>query len=232
VSTADRPAGLLRPVTQEHQTIQELVVERLREAIVSGQLRPGDKLKARDLAAELEVSTMPVRQALSTLEAEGYISHTPHRSYTVIPATAPEAHTIFLIRVRLEPLASELVAAERTEGDLATLRHLVSRVGDAVERDDFEGFRQADWVLHDALNEACRRPRLIKLIQDVRQSALRYRHLYDVGHQSPEEMRQTQSEHLAMMEAIAAHEKHTAGEMIAAGLHRWIKGLLEELAAE
>ena len=223
-----RPDDHLRSVTPDLQSVEEVVLERLREAIVSGQLAPGEKLRIRNLSEVLGVSTMPVRRALATLELEGFVSHEAHRSYEVIPATMEEAHTIYLIRVRLESLAAELVAAERTEQDLTLLQELLMPGDLAAEQGNFEAFRRADSALHEALNQACRRPRLIQLVEEMRRSARRYQYLYDVTHRSPEEMRQTQSEHRRLVQALAERDGQSAAEMVAAGMHRCFGGLREE----
>jgi DNA-binding GntR family transcriptional regulator len=222
----------LKPINENRQTVQDLVLDSIRKAIIAGQLRPGRRLTVQELASELGVSTMPVRHALSVLEVEGYITHTPHRAFEVASTSAEEAETIYLIRVRLEPLAAELVAARHAEEDVKHLRSLCDEIEEAIEKNDFDLFLKRDGALHDALYEGCRRAQLAKLIEDVRHSAQRYRHLYNLGHQSQAEMRQTQSEHRQLIQAIAGNDPHLAGQMIAAGLHRWIRGLLEVLTPD
>ncbi len=222
----------LQPISENRQTVQDLVLERMRQAIIAGHLKPGERMTVQELASELGVSTMPVRHALSVLEVEGYIIHSPHRGFEIAPATADEAETIYLIRVRLEPLAAELVAAHHSPENIKTLRYWIDQIDDAIEKNDFDAFQRLDSALHDALYEACTRPQLIKLIQDVRRSAQRYRHLYNLGHQSRDEMRQTQSEHRRLLKAIENGDPHLSGQMIAAGLHRWIRGLLDVLAPD
>ena len=219
----------LHSVGENLPSAQSLVTNSLRQAIIAGHLKPGTNLKVRTLAAQLGVSTMPVRQALSVLQSEGYISHEHHRAFRVIPATLKEAETLYLLRVRLEPLAAELVAAHHTDADLRLLCDLAARMDAPVEQDDFERYALRDWAFHDAVYAVSRRPRLIEFIQQARRAALRYRRLYDAKHRSRAEMRQTQSEHLALVEAVARHDAATAGQMIAAGLNRWISGLREEL---
>lgn len=220
-------APALLPITSDVQSTQSIVLRQLREAMISGRIKAGDKLTVRDLAQQLGVSTMPVRQALSTLEAEGYIQHNHHRAFEVPPLSLEEVETIYLTRVRLEPLAAELVAQQHSDSDLALLQTLVTRVDDAISAHDFDKFLKADWALHDGLYNLTRRPRLLKLIQEIRRGAMRYRDLYNIGHQAVEEMAQTQSEHRAMLNAITNQDADTAGKMIAAGLHRWVAGLRE-----
>ena len=224
--------NVLSPIDENRQTMQDIVLDRVRQAIISGHLKPGERLTVQELASELAVSTMPVRHALSVLEVEGYIIHAPHRAFEIAPATADEAETIYLIRVRLEPLAAELVAVHHSADVLKQLRSLTDQIDDAIEVNDFDLFLRLDSALHDALYEACKRPQLIKLIQDVRRSAQRYRHLYNLGHQSKDEMLYTQGEHRRLLKAIENGDPHLSGQMIASGLHRWIRGLLEVLAPE
>jgi len=219
----------LQPIPCNLRTVEEMVLEQLREAIICGQFKPGNKLKSRDLARDLGVSSMPVRRALTTLEAEGLVRHEPHRPFEVTSATLDEAETIYLCRCALEALAVELAAAECTEEDLRSMCEAFASMDEAVGCADFPAFRRADDTFHDALNQACRRPFLIKLIWELRQRARRYRYLYHLKHRSVQDMQRMQIEHGQIVEAMAEGDGSKAAKIVTVCLKRTCRMLREEV---
>lgn len=116
----------------------ERVTRHLRDEILDGVRGPGDRLVERDLAAELGVSRVPVRDALRVLVAEGLVTPRP-RSWAVVRAfTADDVANLNEVRAAFEPLMFRLAAQRRTDDGVARLRALVdeeltaARVGDAV----------------------------------------------------------------------------------------------------
>jgi len=91
----------VRPI--ESRSVVELVTVELRRSILSGALAPGQSLSLRELAAMLDVSFIPVREALRNLEAEGLIVTRPGRSATVAPLNLADLHAIYRMRRLLEP---------------------------------------------------------------------------------------------------------------------------------
>src|SRR5688572_28296609 len=122
----------------EHQyrTKQEIVVERLRDAILEEELRPGEWLRLRDMAELLGTSTMPIREALQTLAADGLVVLSPHRGAQVPPLTAEELEELYMARLGLEGLAARLAAANVTAEELAHLRVLLREMDAAVAAGD------------------------------------------------------------------------------------------------
>ena len=98
------------------EPLSERVAEVLRERIISGQLPAGGKLNERELAADLEVSRIPLREALPLLEAEGFISTEPRRGAVVHSFTYRDAQEVFDLRLQLEPLAASCAARRVAEG--------------------------------------------------------------------------------------------------------------------
>jgi DNA-binding GntR family transcriptional regulator len=94
----------------------EHVAEILRERIISGQIPAGGKLNERELAAEFEVSRIPLREALPLLEAEGFIATEPRRGAVVHTFTLRDAEEVFDLRLQLEPLAASCAARRVAAG--------------------------------------------------------------------------------------------------------------------
>ena len=100
-STAGPGVSLVRPI--ETPTAAEQVTKEIRRAILSGALRPEQKFSLREIAAQLNVSFIPVREALRALESEGLIISRPGRSAMVAPLSAEDLHSIYRLRRQIEP---------------------------------------------------------------------------------------------------------------------------------
>ena len=99
--------------------IQDIVAQRIREMILSGQLNPGDRLQQDELADTFGVSTMPVREALRRLQAEGLVDFRPRRGATVAQISLSEYEEIFRIREALE-----IMACRWASEDFSRIRHV------------------------------------------------------------------------------------------------------------
>src|SRR5229473_3541289 len=132
-----------------YSTKQGLVVERLRTAIFDEELQPGARLRLRDLAVLLETSTMPVREALQVLAAEGLVTLYPHRGAQVAPLSVDELEELYMARLGLEGLAARLGAEQVQSAELERLRELVPALEQAVVDADIDRFLALDTEFHD-----------------------------------------------------------------------------------
>ncbi|WP_406300446.1 GntR family transcriptional regulator (plasmid) [Embleya sp. NBC_00888] len=107
-----------------YKTKADLVADSIRELVRSGEIRPGDVLRQRDLAERFEVSATPVREALSRLEAEGLLVVHAHRGASVVKPAAENKAEIYGIRAALEGYAAELACARITDEELARVVEL------------------------------------------------------------------------------------------------------------
>lgn len=98
--------------------------QRLSEAIINGELRPGDRIVLDEIARELGVSKIPLREALSSLEGAGLVVNTPHAGPRVAPLPTHELRGIYHLREEVEPLAMQLAAEHLDEDALSDLREL------------------------------------------------------------------------------------------------------------
>ena len=191
-------------------TASAFATERLREAILNGELGPGDRLQQHFLAAKLGLSHVPLREALQRLEFEGFIAISPRRGAFVVPLTAADAAEIFELRANLETTAlrasvEHLSAAERL---LATE---ICRRTDEVK--DKLAYGELNWQFHRALYVACKRPRTLNLIDNLWRNASRYSML--LRHRDPY-LRQSQREHWDILEAVEKGDAELACSLLRA----------------
>jgi DNA-binding GntR family transcriptional regulator len=156
------------------KTIEEHIYEHLRDRIVAGRLPPLARLALADLADEFGVSTMPVRAALSKLEAEGLILQRPRRGALVAPLNLDDFEEIQAMRAGIEAFAARLGAAAISEEALMRMRSLLREVLAAQDRDDVDRYVSLAWELHWTCYSASGRERLLDRIDDVRRRADRY----------------------------------------------------------
>ncbi|CAN7627107.1 GntR family transcriptional regulator [Caballeronia sp. dw_19] len=141
------------------------VAERLRERIISGEYKRGDKLKQADIAAELGVSITPVREALKVLEMEGFVVSVPHKGLSV-PEIEPErAREIFELRVMLERSLTEKALARITKEEIAEIRTLHRELTALVKAREVYPVRAANVRFHFRLYEIADCPQTLQFVR-------------------------------------------------------------------
>ena len=190
-------------------TINQEVYDRLRVAIRNGTLRPGERISLRSLADTLGVSTMPVREAMRTLRAQGLVEF-ERRSVTVVRLTADEVVQVFQIRLRLEQLAAEWALTHLTEDDVAGLRGVLDEMADPAIAPD--AWRQLNRRFHERFYECARSPHLLEMIHNVWDRVEPSMTIYA---STVDDFAEAHRQHLRMLELIESRD---------------LPGLLEETA--
>jgi DNA-binding GntR family transcriptional regulator len=130
--TAPLSAGI-GEVGDAHRTLHEVVAERIRTAILNGTLYPGERLVEDRLAQEMDVSRHPVREALRTLQLEGFVEISPRRGATVSRVSTEEAGELFEVLSALDGLAAGLAAAARSESTIDAIEGVLDRADVVLE---------------------------------------------------------------------------------------------------
>lgn len=151
----------------ESATIQTLVYQRLREALFTGVLSPGESLTIRNLAAMLGTSPMPVREALQRLVAERALVQMPNRTFRVTPFTPEMFRELMRVRMNVEGLAANQAARRITPATLADLRKLNATMIRAVETGDAAQVMTANRGFHFLLYEIAGMPQLMDIINGL-----------------------------------------------------------------
>jgi DNA-binding GntR family transcriptional regulator len=166
----------LQAVDSSSRTLHSRIAQQLRDAITSGSLAPGERLRTQELAEELGVSRIPVRETLHTLQAEGLVEFHPHRGAVVASFSSDEIVEVFLLRSLLEPAAARLAVARNEDGLSAHLGHLIDQMETA--EDDPSRWIDLDKEFHATLYQASGHPMLCQLIERLRASIERYVRIY------------------------------------------------------
>ena len=131
--------------------IRERVLAGLRQEIISGTLRPGDRLVERELADRFGVSRVPVREAVRALVAEGFVHFETPRRAVVRRLTRDDVRELFELREALEVYAAGLAASRATPEDLAETEKLLGLAAAATEAGDAETITDINSRLHDRI---------------------------------------------------------------------------------
>ena len=164
-SPAEARVGRLDP--QVLRGLRDHVQEALREAIISGRFRSGDKLNERLLAAELGVSTTPVKEALQRLQIDGLVRIEPRRG-AYVRFNAAQAEQMMLARAALEGMIAREAAQRASDDDLAGLDHHIAEMGRATEGGAIEQLIVLNEKFHDAIQLASGCGYLVSLLDGQR----------------------------------------------------------------
>ncbi|MGH2913931.1 MAG: GntR family transcriptional regulator [Solirubrobacteraceae bacterium] len=149
------------------KTKQQQVYELLRERIVNGVYGPGYRVVIDQLAPELGVSPLPVREAIRRLEAEGLIVYRPNAGAQVAPADPELYADSMTVLALLEGSATALAAPLLTGGDLALLAQRTDEMAEAMARMDPVAFGTHNRAFHQVIHERCPNPVLVSMVADV-----------------------------------------------------------------
>lgn len=181
----------------QRRSAQEIAYEHLHAEIVSGRMRGGSRLKPEQIATKLDISRMPVREAIRQLDAEGFVTIRPNRGAVVTQRTPVDALELFEMRAVLEGLAVRLGTRNVKPDDLVELDHLIS----LMHRTSGDPARWAERhdQFHDRLCALSQRPRLISDVRRLRLAVKPYVRMYAATHANPE---QPGHEHELILDAV------------------------------
>ncbi|MFF4395679.1 GntR family transcriptional regulator [Streptomyces sp. NPDC001480] len=183
--------------------VRERVLADLRQDIIAGRLRPGDRLVERELAERFGVSRVPVREAIRALVAEGFVLFETPRRTVVRRLTPTDVKELFELREALEVYAAGLAASRATPQALAELRELLARSATATETGDAETITDVNTRFHDRIRALAGNSLLISVMEPV-DGRLRW-----LTRQN-EEWPQLLMEHRELYEAIASGDPDRA----------------------
>jgi DNA-binding GntR family transcriptional regulator len=193
----------LSPIALEnYRPLREIVFDTLREAILTGVLKPGERLMEVQLAEEMGVSRTPVREAIRKLELENFVVMVPRKGAYVADISTKDIVDVFEIRAALETLAAGLAAERITDEELEELQRILVK---NAESNSLEDLIAVDTKFHDVLYRASRNDRLVQIISNLREQIQRFR---STTLASPGRMKDTLEEHKKIVDAVA--ERNTA----------------------
>ncbi len=159
--------------------VQDAAADKIREMILSGQLEPGEWLRQDDLARTLGVSTMPIREALRQLQAEGLVKFHPRRGAFVTEMSVAHHQEMYRIREELEVLACQWVAEDNFERvDLARLKQLLDDIEVAQKDADISRRLELVRAFFFTIYQASGKEYLLRILSNVWDLSTQYRRYF------------------------------------------------------
>ena len=165
-------------IMEDFLPLRDVVFNTLRRAILTGQLRPGERLMEVHLANKLGVSRTPIREAIRKLELEGLVVMIPHRGAEVAKISEKSLKDVLEVRRALDELIAELACSRITPEQLIELKEAADDFEKATKTEDTTTIAKADIAFHDILMEATGNLRLKQLVNNLAEQMYRYRFVY------------------------------------------------------
>jgi DNA-binding GntR family transcriptional regulator len=196
-----------------HRTKQEFVYRTLREAIIRCELQPGERLIIDELAKRLQVSIIPVREALQTLQAEALVVSVPHVGTSVAPVSRESIVDVFSVLEGLETVATRLVAERGSPEDLQKLEALVVAMDHTVAEERHEAWADLNRKFHLTIGELPGLDLLSELTARVLDRWERVRRYFFKG-VLVHRVAKAQEEHRALLAAMRSRDRARVQEIV------------------
>ncbi|MEZ3428429.1 MAG: GntR family transcriptional regulator [Lachnospiraceae bacterium] len=213
----------------EFLPLRDVVFNTLRRAILTGELKPGERLMEIHLANRLGVSRTPIREAIRKLELEGLVTMIPRRGAEVAQITEKSLQDVLEVRRALDALSVELACDRISEEALTALGSACEAFAMATKTKDTKKMAEADVALHDIIVRAADNSRLVSLVNNLSEQMYRYRfeYLKDASAHG-----QLIEEHRVIYESIRKKDKKTAAETAKLHIDNQEQSIMKQLRLE
>ena len=208
----------------EYLPLRDVVFNTLRRAILTGELKPGERLMEIHLANKLGVSRTPIREAIRKLELEGLVLMIPRKGAQVAEITEKNMRDVLEVRKALEELAVSLACEKMTLLELEALKEAARNFEAATKTGEIAEVAKCDVAFHDAIYIATDNQRLVQLLNNLREQMYRYRIEYL---KQKEYYPQLLKEHQEIIKSIEAHNKETASTVMSRHIDNQVEAVVD-----
>ncbi|MDU2197656.1 MAG: GntR family transcriptional regulator [Peptostreptococcaceae bacterium] len=163
---------------EDYKPLRDVVFENLREAILEGKLKPGQRLMEVQLAEQLGVSRTPVREAIRKLELEGLVVMLPRKGAYVANMSLKDVIDVLEVRASLEGLSASLAAERISDIDLKRLKKIAEEFKESTINADIETLLKKDVEFHECIFKAANNKKLTQVINSLWEQVYRFRVTY------------------------------------------------------
>ena len=212
----------------DYLPLRDVVFNTLRQSILTGELKPGERLMEIHLADKLGVSRTPIREAIRKLELEGLVTMIPRRGAEVAQITEKNLKDVLEVRRALDALTVELACERITEEEMEQLQDARDAFEKAIKTKDANKIAQADVVFHDIILLASRNDRLMQMLANLSQQMYRYRLEYV---KDDEHYDRLIEEHNTIVDAISRRDSKVGAQAIISHIDNQEKSIIRSIAA-
>lgn len=200
-----------RKPIERHQTLREKILETIRESILSGKLRPGEKVAEPELAERFGISRTPIREAFRQLESEGYLTVIPRKGAVVTALSERDVEEFYSIKSILEGYAARMAAERLSEKDIERLETINERLAALAREGDVKTFFRVHNEFHDLFIRAAGNDKLFELISQL---VLKFNRLRMASLALPGRMEISVQEHKKILDAFRRHDAEQADNLV------------------
>ncbi|NLX77764.1 MAG: GntR family transcriptional regulator [Clostridiaceae bacterium] len=194
----------------DYMPLRDVIFNTLRDAIVSGELKPGERLMEVTLAEKMGVSRTPVREAVRRLEMEGLVTMTPRKGTHVAEITVKDIMDVLEVRAALDKLATRLAAERAKPETLRQLENIHKQYIACLQKENISGAIKKDVEFHEVIYNAAGNAKLTNVAGNLREQIYRFRVLYLKDFSNAEEVLK---EHRAILKAMQEKDAELAGKL-------------------
>ncbi|GGD61180.1 GntR family transcriptional regulator [Lacimicrobium alkaliphilum] len=211
-------------------TISDKIYNQLSAQIISGEIKPGQKLEEQDIANQFGVSRTPIREAFRLLHTSGLVESKAHRGVTVIELDIEQLGDMYEALQELEALCARLSAERMTAVERKQIERMHQQSKQAVEEEDVERFAELNDQLHSAIHQGSRNKTLLETIAKMRKRLTLYRQpwLFEKRNR----LETSFSEHGELVDAILKGDKDKAFEAMRNHISNTSLGTLDYLMSQ
>ncbi|MDK2801702.1 MAG: hypothetical protein PWP27_2483 [Clostridiales bacterium] len=213
----------------DYKPLRDVIFNTLRQAIIMGELKPGERLMEIQLAEKMGVSRTPVREAIRKLELEGLVVMIPRKGAHVAELSIKDIMDVLEVRSSLDGLASALAAKRITKDELKELKNIVNQFAQYIEKNNVQGLIKKDVEFHEMIYRASRNEKLIQISTNLKEQIHRFRVVYLKDYSSPSEL---MKEHSNIYQAIEKQDSELAEELASIHIKHQEQAMIASLRTE
>lgn len=195
----------------EYLPLRDVVFNTLRQAILKGELKPGERLMEIQLAQRLGVSRTPIREAIRKLELEGLVTMVPRKGAEVAKITEKSLRDVLEVRKALEELAMQIACDKINEDIIGDLEIALDEFKKSINSKELTAIAEADVNFHDVIYNATSNEKLIQILNNLREQMYRYRIEYIKDYNSHKRIIE---EHELIIDCLKKQDKEKATRAI------------------
>ena len=196
---------------ERHQTLREKILETIRESILKGTLKAGEKVAEPELAERFGISRTPIREAFRQLESEGYLTVIPRKGAVVTSLSERDVEEFYAIKSILEGYAARMAAEKMTQKDIDRLEAINDRLELLAQQGDVKTFFRVHNEFHETFIRAAENEKLLELINQL---MMKFNRLRMASLSLPGRMEISVEEHRNMIQAFKNHDGDKADSLV------------------
>ncbi|MFD2705732.1 GntR family transcriptional regulator [Salibacterium lacus] len=215
---------LLTSRTTNVQSLRQLAVDTIREAIVMGYYKPGEPIRERQLSEKMNISTTPVKEAFRTLEYEGLVVTVPRKGTFVSDMADTSIEEILMLRASVEGLCARLAAEKMTDEEMESLKHQLMRMDDMKQEQRVDNLVEENTSFHQMVVTYARSPVLKQTWNTVSAFDQAFRKL---ALQQNKEQEEGLMEHWSIFQAMESRNADTAEQEMKSHILRTLNQVMK-----